>query len=131
MFKERAKVIAKDSDTVTIQFQRKVQCGCCRMGHLCAPRDQESTVKKTAGIEVEAGDTVEVGIAESEPLLISVLLFFVPTVILLGSLILFSRQGEFRSFFLGLVNMGVYFVILKLVLNKRPLDCSLTILRKM
>ncbi len=130
MFKERAEVIAKAQDTLTIQFQRKVQCGCCRMGHLCAPRDQKNVVKNPSGIEVNEGDIVEVGINESKPFLISVLLFFVPTVILLGTLILFRRQGEFRSFFLSLVNMGVYFIILKTGLKKKPLDCSLTVLRK-
>ncbi|MBN2483220.1 MAG: SoxR reducing system RseC family protein [Candidatus Omnitrophica bacterium] len=131
MFKEKAKVIAKDADTLTIRFQRKVQCGCCRLGNLCAPREEKTVLKVRPHIDAKEGDMIEVGIEEAKPLLISVLLFLVPTVILLATLILVRRWGEFRSFFLSIVNISVYFVFLKMLLKRKPFDCSLMILRKL
>jgi len=130
MYREKAKVISRGPDTLTIQFQRKIQCGCCRLGNLCAPKDEVCTLANSSEVRALEGDMVEVGIEEKKPIVISVLLFLIPTVILLSTLVLFRQYGEFRSFFLSIVNIAVYFIVLKVILKKKPLECSLKVLRK-
>lgn len=131
MFKETARVTGLTGKEVLLKIDKQERCGCCGNSFFCLPSEREVLISGTPDSGLAVGDRVELGIEEYAPLLVSVMLFFLPIVIFIAALMFFGYLGELKAFFAGLGTMAVYYLLLKIMFKKIKNPVKYEILRKL
>ena len=129
MFKEIVNVIEAWNNKVKIKFTKKKMCSCCKLSDICG-MGEEVLVLDNNQLTLKAGDNIEIGIEERKTLLASLIMFFMPALLFVSSLIFFKNCGEALSFFLALSMLCIYYMITKVILRKKGKEFNLQILRK-
>ncbi|RKY45328.1 MAG: hypothetical protein DRP81_04120 [Candidatus Omnitrophota bacterium] len=129
--REVVQIVEIDNNKVKIRFPKKSMCSHCRLNFLCSYRESTLTLPRTDNLSLRVGDKVEVGVEEEKFLFTSLVLFFLPTLIFIFSLMILSYQHAVISFLGSLFFLGLYYIVLKLVLKKLKLNPSVKILRKL
>ncbi len=130
MLKEIVTITETKDDKVKIKFIKKAACSCCKLTSLCGKGEEELMIDN-CGFSLKPGDKIEVGIEEKQNLLASLIVFLLPGVIFLTSLLIFRQQGELVSFFLAIFALCVYYGGAKMLLKKEQKKFSLKILGKL
>ena len=129
MFKEIVEVVSAWEGGVKIKFTKKEMCSCCRLSAVCG-MGEEVLVLDNHLLTLKAGDNIEVGIEEKKTLLASLIMFLMPALLFMSSLVLFKNYGEASSFFLAISVLCIYYVVAKMILKKKSKEFNLKILRK-
>ena len=129
MFKEIVSVIEAWNNKVKVQFTKKEMCSCCRLSAVCGV-GEEVLVLDNHLLTLKAGDNIEIGIEEKKTLLASLIMFLMPALLFVTSLVFFKNYGEALSFFLAISVLCIYYVVAKLILKKKSKEFNLKILRK-
>ncbi len=129
MFKETVDVIEACDSKIKIKFTKKEMCSCCKLSDLCG-MGQETLILDNDQIILKTGDKVEIGIEEKKTLLASLIMFFMPSLLFVSSLVIFKSHGEALSFSIALLALCIYYVCVKLMLRKIGKKFNLKILRK-
>jgi positive regulator of sigma E activity len=126
MIKREAIVVAAEDGTFTVEAARDKMCGCCS-NMFCGVK-KEGRLKLKSPLDLKAGDRVELGLRSSIVVGFSLLIFFLPCLILIGGIYAFKGLGPAGSFFLSILDVGLYFILLKFaVINrlKEKLSCRI------
>jgi len=129
MFKEIVNVIESWDNKVKIRFTKKEMCSCCKLSDLCG-MGEETLILNNDQLTLEAGDRVEIGIEEKRTLLASLIMFFMPSLLFVSSLVVFKSRGKLLSFSIALLTLCIYYICVKLILRKKDKKFNLKILRK-
>ena len=129
MFKEIVSVIEAWNNKVKVQFTKKEMCSCCRLSAVCGV-GEEVLVLDNHLLTLKAGDNIEIGIEEKKTLLASLIMFLMPALLFVASLVFFKNYGEALSFFLAISALCIYYVVAKMILKKKSKEFNLKILRK-
>jgi len=129
MFKEIVSVIEAWNNKVRVQFTKKEMCSCCRLSAVCG-MGTEVIVLDNHGLTLGAGDNIEIGIEEKKTILASLIMFLIPALLFISSLVFFKNYGEALSFSLAISVLCIYYVVAKLILRKKGKEFNLKILRK-
>lgn len=129
MFKEIVSVTEAWENKVRVQFTKKEMCSCCKLSAVCG-MGTEVLILDNPGLALGAGDNIEIGIEEKKTFLASLIMFFIPALLFVSSLVFFKNYGEAVSFFLALSVLCSYYIITKLILRKKGKGFHLNILRK-
>ena len=117
MIKKEAVVTQVKDGKVSVRVVRDSMCGCCSNMFCGVKKQNDITVEDPIGLK--QGDRVEIGLDTRVSLMLSMLLFLVPCVVLVGGIYLFKNAGAFLSFLASLVIVSVYFIIVRFtVINK-------------
>ena len=130
MIKREAVVAAAEEGRVTVEAARATMCGCCSNMFCGAKRERTLTLKSS--LDCKAGDRVELGLSSSVVVGFSLLVFFLPSLILVGGIYALRGLGPAGSFFVSILGVVLYFIVVKYALIdrlKERLCC--TILRKL
>jgi positive regulator of sigma E activity len=130
MLKEVVEIVKVEGDKVEIEFRKNKMCSCCRMHYLCG-KGENTLLIDNRDFSLKEGDKVEVGIDERQNILANIIIFLIPAIIFIGSLVGFKNQGEVKSFFLALVAVCLYYVVVKLLLRKHGRKFDIKILKKL
>ena len=129
MFKEIVSVIEAWDNKVRVQFIKKEMCSCCKLSAVCG-MGTEVIVLDNHGLTLGAGDNIEIGIEEKKTILASLIMFLIPALLFISSLVFFKNYGEVLSFSLAISVLCIYYVVAKLILRKKGKEFNLKILRK-
>jgi len=129
MFKEIVNIIEVWDNKIKVKFTKKEMCSCCKLSDLCG-MGEETLILDSNQLSLETGDRVEIGIEEKRTLLASLIMFFIPSLFFLTSLVIFRRHGELLSFSIALLTLCLYYISVKLILRKKGKKFNLKILRK-
>ena len=129
MFKEIVNVIEAWNNKVKVKFTKKKMCSCCKLSGVCG-MGTEALVLDNHGLALKAGDNIEIGIEEKKTLLASLIMFLIPALLFISSLVFFKNYGEALSFFLAIFVLCIYYIVAKLILKKKGKEFNLKILRK-
>jgi len=129
MFKEIVRVIEAWNNKVRVQFTKKEMCSCCKLSGVCGI-GEEILILDNPRLTLGTGDNIEVGIEEKKTLLASLIMFLMPALLFVSSLVFFKNCREALSFFLALLVLCIYYIIVKLILRKKGKEFNLKILRK-
>ncbi len=129
MFKEIVNVLEAWNDKVKVQFTKKEMCSCCKLSDLCGMGTEILTLDNPQ-FSLKTGDNIEVGIEEKKTLQASLIMFLIPALLFVSSLVFFKNYGEALSFFLAILGLCTYYVIAKFLLRKKSKEFNLKILRK-
>ncbi|MBU1113096.1 MAG: SoxR reducing system RseC family protein [Candidatus Omnitrophica bacterium] len=129
MPKEILKVTKVFEGKVSLKTDRLKMCSCCSLFHFCGNRKDDFTVADQ-GISYKPGDKVEVEISEGKIVSAGLIIFLLPAMIFLVSLVGFRRFGELRSFLLALGVVSVYYITVKLSLRKWGKRWELKVIKK-
>lgn len=130
ILKEIVTVEDIEQNKVKVRFSKNKMCSCCRISFLCGKEGQDQVIIDNPGLSLAKGDKIEVGIERKKPLLASVLLFFLPGIAFVATLVAFRNSGEIISFFLAIGAVIIYFIILKCIMKKKEAYFKLKILKK-
>jgi len=130
MFKETVEVVDVFADKVKIKFTKKLMCSCCRLSGLCRSGD-ETLLLDNPGIALKTGDQVRIAINEKKSLLANIIMFLVPGLVFISSLIVFAGYGELMSFFLAIVVVCLYYIVTKLLMKRYAKHFNIKILKKL
>jgi len=129
MFKEVVEIIGKKENKVKVKFKRTSVCSHCKLNFLCS-RDSQFIVDDDPSLDLRVGDKIEVGMEEKKSLLVSLIMFFVPALIFIFTLFFFRGQSPFKSFFIAIVFLGLYYLILRIFVIRLTSSFNLKIIRK-
>ena len=129
MFKEIVNVLEAWNDKVKVQFTKKEMCSCCKLSDLCGMGTEILTLDNLK-FSLKTGDNIEVGIEEKKTLQASLIMFLIPALLFVSSLVFFKNYGEALSFSLAILVLCTYYVIAKFLLRKKSKEFNLKILRK-
>ena len=129
MFKEIVSVIEAWDSKVRIKFTKKEMCSCCKLSGICG-MGTEALVLENNQLTLKAGDNIEIGIEKKKTLLASLIMFLMPALLFVSSLVFFKNYGEALSFYLAILVLCAYYVVVKLLLRKKSKEFNLKILRK-
>lgn len=129
MLKEIVEITQVLQNKVRVKFQKSSSCSCCKVSYICN-KGEETLLLDKDGLSLEKGDKVEIAIDEKKTLLANVIIFFIPGVIFIASLVFFKDKGELLSFFLALSVVCIYYVIIKLILKSQGKKFKIKILKK-
>ena len=130
MFKEIVRVIEAWNNKVKVKFTKKEMCSCCKLSGVCGI-GTEVLVLDNPILTLKAGDDIEIGIEERKTLLASLIMFLMPALLFVSSLVFFKEYGEALSFSLAILMLCIYYVAVKLLLRKKKKEFNLKILRKL
>ncbi len=130
MFKEIVSVIEAWNNKVKIKFTKKEMCSCCRLSGVCG-MGTEVLVLDNDRLTLRAGDNIEIGVEEKKTLLANLIMFLMPALLFVSSLVFFKNYGETLSFSLAILVLCIYYVSVKVLLRKRKKEFNLKILRKL
>lgn len=129
MFKEVVEVIEALDKKVKVKFEKNKACLGCNVSQICNRGDGILIIPNITG-DLKSGDRVEISIDEKKVVLANLLLFFLPLIIFITTLILTKGSQEFFSFLYGLLAIFIYYVIVKIILKKYGQKFNVKILRK-
>ena len=129
MFREIVSVIETWNNKVKVKFTKKEMCSCCKLSDLCG-MGEEVLVLDNHNLALGAGDNIEIGIEEKKTILASLIMFLIPALLFVSSLVFFKNYGEALSFSLAISVLCIYYVVAKLILRKKGKEFNLKILRK-
>ena len=129
MFKETVEVISAWEDRVKVKFTKKEMCSCCKLSAVCG-MGEEALVLDNNRLTLKAGDNIEIGIEEKKTILASLIIFLMPALLFVSSLVFFKDYGEALSFSLAILMLCIYYVGVKRALRKKGKEFTLKILRK-
>lgn len=131
MFKKKAKVIAKETERLVLEFDQQGTCKDCK-NILCEARGKKRLVLKMPANSFKVGEEVELTLKGRLSFLLSIAIFLIPTLIFLGAIIIFRKVGVFLSFLLGIGSICLYFFLLKFILDSKLIKTKIfcQILRK-
>jgi len=129
MFKEIVSVIQARNNKVKVKFTKKEMCSCCKLSGVCG-MGTEVLVLDNDSLTLKAGDNIEIGIEEKKTLLASLIMFLMPALLFVSSLVFFKKYGEALSFSLAISVLCIYYVGVKAILRKKSKEFNLKILRK-
>jgi len=129
MFREIVSVIEAWNNNVKVKFTKKEMCSCCKLSGVCGMGTEVLTLENHS-LTLKAGDNIEIGIEEKKTLLASSIMFLMPALLFVFSLVFFKKYGEALSFFLAISMLCVYYGGVKLILRKKSKEFNLKILRK-
>ena len=129
MLKEIVEIVQVLDDKVKIKFTKGLSCSCCKVSYVCG-KEEETLLLEKGGLSLAKGDRVEVAIDEKKTILANLIVFFVPGIIFIGSLVFFKKYGELFSFLLALSVICIYYIIVKIILKNQGKKFKIKILRK-
>lgn len=129
MLKEIVEVAQVLDDKVKVRFTKNSSCSCCRVSFICH-QAQDTLLLDGQGFSLKEGDKIEVEIDERKTMLANLIVFLLPVIIFISSLILFKNYGEAMSFFLAMSSVCIYYVIVKVILKVQGRRFKIRILRK-
>ena len=129
MFREIVSVIEAWNTKVKVKFTKKEMCSCCKLSAVCG-MGEEVLVLDNHDLSLGAGDNIEIGIEEKKTILASLIMFLMPALLFVSSLVFFKNYGEALSFSLAISVLCIYYVVAKLILRKKGKEFNLKILRK-
>jgi len=129
MFREIVSVIEAWNTKVKVKFTKKEMCSCCKLSAICG-MGEEVLVLDNHDLSLGAGDNIEIGIEEKKTILASLIMFLMPALLFVSSLVFFKNYGEALSFSLAISVLCIYYVVAKLILRKKGKEFNLKILRK-
>jgi len=129
MHQEITEVSEVKGDLVKIRFTKQPMCSCCNFSTFCKCGEDELSVTNLP-FPVEPGDKVEVGVEERVSLVSSILLFGIPVIIFVLTVLLLKQQPAIHSFIAACCAIMVYYIIIKLGVRKKEKYFCLKILRK-
>jgi len=129
MFREIVSVIEAWNAKVKVKFTKKEMCSCCKLSAVCG-MGTEVLVLDNHDLSLGTGDSIEIGIEEKKTILASLIMFFMPALLFVSSLVFFKNYGEALSFSLAISVLCIYYVVAKLILRKKSKEFNLKILRK-
>lgn len=130
MFKEEAEVIDKKDGKLKIKFSKRIMCSGCSFNFLCPSLEEEIFISDNPDYNLKAGDKLEISIEDKKALWAGFLLFFMPAVIFIFTLLVFKDSGGPKSFVLGILTVSGYYFLIKQALRKIKPDLNFKILRK-
>ena len=130
MFKEIVSVVDTLNDKVKVKFIKKEMCSHCKLSDICGMGKEVLTLEDNQ-LSLKAGDNIEIGIEEKKTLLASFIMFFIPALLFVSSLVFLKNYGEALSFSLAILILCIYYVVVKLILRKKGKEFNLKILRKL
>jgi positive regulator of sigma E activity len=131
MFKEVVEVVEKKDGKIKVRFEKKSLCSCCRFSFLCSNPQEAVVIDDNSNFDLRAGDKIEISIEEKKQLLAGLILFFVPAIIFLVSLILARGFGETKAFFLGVASILIYYLLIKIIIKKVKPSLNFKIIGKL
>ena len=127
MFNCQAKVLNKKESSVTLEIIRKKACGCCD-GFFCQGNLHQVIVNTDFALEI--GNLVEIGVDSKQSIILSFIIFLLPSFIFL-SIVYFFRENKFLGILEGFIGLVVYFFLLKFFFLKKMFNRqTVVILRK-
>lgn len=129
MFKEVVEVIEVLDKKVKVRFEKNKACLCCNVSQICNRGDGILIIPKRAW-DLKSGGRVEISIDERKVFLANLLLFLLPLVIFITTLILTKGSQELFSFLYGFLAIFIYYVLVKIILKKHGHKFDVKILRK-
>ena len=129
MFKEIVSVVEAWNNKVKVKFTKKEMCSCCKLSAVCG-MGTEVLVLDNDRLTLKAGDNIEIGIEEKKTILASLIMFLMPALFFVSSLVFFKDYGEALSFSLAILMLCIYYVGVKRALRKKGKEFNLNILRK-
>ena len=129
MIKEIVGVVRVDGNKVTVRFERKAACSCCKTAYLCSGTGDRIAVLDSSELELKAGDKIEAGFEEKKSFLASCLTFLFPAVIFLVVSVGLRHMPELLSFFLAILAIFLYYCCLKVFLRRNHYF-DITVIRK-
>ncbi len=120
MLRKKAKVVAKEADKLILDFERETSCKECK-NIFCGAKREGKIILRTKD-DFKIGEEVELVLRGSSLVLLSVIIFLIPTLLFIGVIILFNKEGTFLSFSLGLGSLFFYFLLLKFILRSKLKD---------
>ncbi len=129
MFRETVNVIEAWNNKVKVKFTKKEMCSCCKLSSVCG-MGEEVLVLDNHDLSLGTGDNIEIGIEEKKTILASLIMFLMPALLFVSSLVFFKNYGEALSFSLAISVLCIYYVVAKLILKKKGKKFNLKILRK-
>lgn len=136
MEKAKGKVLSTKDDMAEVLITRGSMCGdsCSNCG-MCENKGTRIIAKNLVG--AQKGDSVELGISTSEGLKATALVYLIPVVVLIVSVILFLKAGltEGQSVLLAFLIMAVWFALVfiaeKFGVFKNKINVTITEIIKM
>lgn len=129
MFKKEALVIDKQADKVVLKILRDKMCGCCANMFCQQAGQNQLTLKDTLGLSKD--DKVELGLESSICLVLSVVTFFLPSLVFIVTIYVLKDMGVLLSFLIGVCTVGIYFFLIKVFfINRVKNKLSCRIIRR-
>ncbi|RKX44381.1 MAG: hypothetical protein DRP27_06595, partial [Thermotogae bacterium] len=126
--REVAQIVKIDTNKIKIRFVKKSMCNRCRLNFLSSCGENTLILPRPDKLSLRVGDKIEVGVKEEKFLFASLVLFFLPTLVFIFSLMVLRHQHAVISFLGSLFFLRLYYIGLKLVLKKLKLNPSVKIL---
>ncbi|MCF7886937.1 MAG: SoxR reducing system RseC family protein [Candidatus Omnitrophica bacterium] len=116
MHKEIAVVTKVLKDKVFIRVDKKTMCGCCRIASVCN-KNQGFFEFPNNNLHLSEGDKVEVGVETGKAISAIFIMFILPLIIFVTTLVLLQARGEWISFLLALSAMFIYYGVVKIFIK--------------
>ena len=129
MLKEIVEVVDSNSAGITIKFSKQVMCVSCQMKQVCHAHKEIMRISSN-GFVLQKGDKIEIGIFKKKVLLAGFIIFFVPILIFVASLLYFHHLSPEINSLTAFCFMLVYYFGVKLFLKRRGSFFQIEILRK-
>ena len=133
MSKKILEVTRVSDGKVSLKYDREKMCSCCSLTSLCGQGTGDLIVN-SQGINFKPGDKAEVEISSSKILSGGLIVFLLPAIIFLATLIgtryVVLLDNEMLSFSLALGAVCVYYMVVKLFLKKWFSSFEFKIIRK-
>lgn len=130
MFKEVVDVVEVRDGKVKVKFTKKEMCSCCKLSAVCGMTEEVLTLENKS-LSLKTGDSIEVGIEEKKTLLAGAIIFLIPALLFVSTLVILEKYPAALSFPLAISVLCIYYIIVKLVLHKKAKNFNLRILRKL
>ena len=129
MFRETVRIIGIAGDKIKVKFAKRKSCSCCKLNSLCGGEESTLLIDKPKFV-FSPGDKIEVAVSEKKSIIANILIFLIPGIVFLASLVIFKSYGELSSFFLAMGVICTYYIIIKLLLKKIAKKFYLEIIKK-
>lgn len=131
MHKESVEVVSVKDSRVTVRFNKKSMCDCCRYSSVCGKGQEKICIENTQQLPLKPGDNIEIEIEEKKTVIAALIMFLFPGVVFVSVLLALREWHQAGSFFIAIFAICIYYLLIKVILRKKAKYFNLKILRKL